>query len=146
MAQLKNELLELEPEPEPEPEQEPEQKPEQKPEQEQEQEPEQEMFSRSKNSFAPKSAPGSSNLNLNLLNLVTKRLDMQANLFQEVMGLQEKMYQNHQEDHNRFHRLATELAALSEMFQEILADWNQKLMQHDDQIAALIRLHRERSM
>lgn len=91
-------------------------------------------------SLPPISGP---NLNRNLLDLVSKRLEMQADLLQQMMDRQERMYSEHQQDRQALHELIRDLGILSEMTQESLGTMDSHKERLSDAVAALIRLHQE---
>jgi len=95
---------------------------------------------RAKSSLTLSSAP---NINQEILDLVAKKIQMQAEVFQQVAERQEEMYRHHQQDREGMHGLMTDLGALRELWMENLGAINQKLEQMDEQIAALVRLNLE---
>ena len=79
-------------------------------------------------------------LNRQLLDLVTKRLEMQSDLIESLISRQEQLFSQVQQDRQGFLSLNRDLSLLSEMWQESLAGMRQHEESLTDAVAALIRL------
>lgn len=100
------------------------------------------MQTAAKPSFTAPSGPG---INQHLLNLVVKRLEMQAELIQQMMDRQEAHFRESQADRESLRSLTKDLSTLSEMMQETIGTVDQHAERLTDATASLIRLHQERS-